>query len=73
MKKPALSPAVDLSALPNHLQGQWVLLLIDDGEQKVVSSGSNVRDVVRGQPTGPDYLLTRVPREVATFIVRDES
>ncbi len=73
MKEQALPPAVDLSALPSHLQGQWVLLLIDDGEQKVVSSGANVRDVVRGQPTGPDYLLTRVPREVATFIVRDES
>lgn len=73
MKEQALPPAVDLSILPSHLQGQWVLLLIDGDEQRVVSSGTNVREVVRDQPTGPDYLLTRVPHEVATFVVRDES
>ena len=64
-----IPPTVDLAALPRDLEGQWVLVKLDDGRQTVVSSGANVEEVVRGYPTSPEYLLTRVPSECTTYVV----
>ncbi len=69
MRATPIPPIADLSVLPRELEGQWVLLKIADGTQQIVASGEDVREVVRGFPRTTDYLLTRVPTWVTTYVV----
>lgn len=57
-----LVDGIDLAALPDDLVGKWVFLRIERGRQEILSSGEDILEVVKGQPQGPQYLLTRVPQ-----------
>lgn len=59
---------LDLSALPAELQGRWVFLRVEQGRQEVLASGDDIREVVKGQPEGPQYILTRVPRRYGVIV-----
>ncbi|MBK7952275.1 MAG: hypothetical protein IPK00_26870 [Deltaproteobacteria bacterium] len=63
---------VDLSALPTELQGQWVFLRIEHGRQEILASGEDIREVVKGQPEGPQYILTRVPHRYTVHVAHVE-
>lgn len=71
MRKEPITPALDFTTLPQELAGQWVLLRFEGDEQTIVSSGWDIREVVRGFPVSLDFVLTRVPREYSTYIVQD--
>lgn len=71
MRKEPITPALDFTTLPQALAGQWVLLRFERGEQTIVSSGWDIREVVRGFPVSREYILTRVPREYSIHIVQD--
>lgn len=59
---------IDLSALPADLQGQWVFLRVENGRQEILSSGDDIREVVKGQPEGPQYILTRAPQRCTVHV-----
>lgn len=63
---------VDLSALPANLQGQWVFLRVEHGRQEILASGDDIREVMKGQPEGPQYILTRVPQRYTVHVVHAE-
>lgn len=61
--------SIDLSALPAELQGRWVFLRVEQGRQELLASGDDIREVVKGQPEGPQYILTRVPQRYTVHVV----
>ena len=72
MPDESLLDVVDLSALPAEWQGQWVFLRVEHGYQEVLSSGDDIREVMKGQPEGPQYILTRVPQRYIVHVAHAE-
>ncbi len=73
MTNERLVDGIDLSALPEELQGKWVFLRVEHGRQEILSSGDDIREVVKGQPEGPQYLLTRVPQRHTVHVAHAKS
>ncbi len=71
MAESPLPPPIDLARLPSELAGQWVLVHVTAKGQEIVSSGTEIGEVVRDHPTSPEYVLTRVPTSESTYVVRD--
>ena len=71
MSEIPLPPPIDLALLPRELEGQWVLVRVTPDGQEIVSSGTTIQEVVEGHPTSGDHLLTRVPSDPPTYVVRD--
>ncbi len=66
-----IPPAIDLSALPRHLEGKWVFVRVDQGHQEIIAAADTPVDLPGGGlHTGdPTLVLTQVPSEHPISIV----